>query len=88
MEDLNNVKPLSETTTQNNQNISEDAYYEVLTIKEAIENSQAPYKQCTNDKDVLHDAEKIKITPDDDGSVTVISVFREITPLIEQPDVA
>jgi hypothetical protein len=41
--------------------------------------SKVPYKKSKNDKDILHDADKLKLIPEDDGSHTIISTRRKKT---------
>ena len=48
-----------------------------LTFEEARELSQLPYKQPKADKDLIHDVDKLKTIPPDDGSLSILSTKRK-----------
>ena len=48
-----------------------------LTKSQARSLDQKPYKPAKCDKDILHDSDKQKLMPDDDGSLSIISTHRK-----------
>ena len=49
----------------------------ILTEEQARELSQLPHKKPKADIDLLHDADKLKTIPFDDGSLSIISTRRK-----------
>ena len=49
----------------------------VLTEEQARELSQLPHKKPKADIDLLHDADKLKVTPFNDDSLSIISTRRK-----------
>ncbi len=49
----------------------------ILTEEQARELSQLPHKKPKADIDLLHDADKLKTTPFDDGSLSIVSTRRK-----------
>ena len=97
MEELKDIKPLSENPSYNTAEklaektpdlASDNRSEKLISQKQALNASQIPCKQCDNDIDVLHDADKIKLTPADDGSVTIITTISIIEQLIPEQEAA
>ena len=61
----------------NNEQMCQDLTDKVLTELEARDLSQLSHKKPKADKDLLHDVDKLKIMPPDDGSLAIISTKRK-----------
>ena len=60
-----------------NEQMCQDLTDKVLTESEARDLSQLSHKKPKADKDLLHDMDKLKVMPPDDGSLAILSTKRK-----------
>ena len=60
-----------------NEPMCQDLTDKVLTESEARDLSQLSHKKPKADKDLLHDMDKLKVMPPDDGSLAILSNKRK-----------
>ena len=61
----------------NNEQMCQDLTDKVLSEEEARDLSQLAHKKPKADKDLLHDMDKLKVIPPDDGSLAILSTKRK-----------